>query len=137
MSNAIDKRQNINKDLLLEQLRKIPVIEVACQKIGIGRASYYRWRTESQKFAKEADEAIRDGRELGSDMAESQILKAIRDGNLSAAYFWLKHNSKNYATKVELTANLKPDEELTPEQQETVKKALALSGLTEEDQKEK
>lgn len=137
MSTTIDKRQNINKDLLLEQLRKIPVIEVACQKVGIGRASYYRWRNESQKFAKEADEAIRDGRELGSDMAESQILKAIRDGNLSAAYFWLKHNSKNYATKVELTANLKPDEELTPEQQETVKKALALSGLTEEDQKEK
>lgn len=133
MNKSIDKRQDINKKLLLEQLQKIPVVEIACQKLGIGRASYYRWRAESKQFAKEADEAIREGRELGNDMSESQILKAIRDGNLSAAYFWLKHNSKNYATKVELTANLKPDEELTPEQQETVKKALALTGLSEEE----
>jgi hypothetical protein len=133
MNKAIDKRQDINKKLLLEQLQKIPVVEIACQKLGIGRASYYRWRAESKQFAKEADEAIREGRELGNDMSESQILKAIRDGNLSAAYFWLKHNSKNYATKVELTANIKPDEELTPEQQETVRKALALTGLSEEE----
>jgi hypothetical protein len=133
MNKTIDKRQDINKKLLLEQLQKIPVVEIACQKLGIGRASYYRWRAESKEFAKEADEAIREGRELGNDMSESQILKAIRDGNLSAAYFWLKHNSKNYATKVELTANIKPDEELTPEQQETVRKALALTGLSEEE----
>ena len=133
MNKAIDKRQDINKKLLLEQLSKIPVIEIACQKIGIGRATYYRWYADSKQFAKEADEAIREGRELGNDMSESQILKAIRDGNLSAAYFWLKHNSKNYAAKVELTANLKPDEELTPEQQQTVRKALALTGLSEEE----
>lgn len=137
MSKAIDKRQDINKELLLEQLRKIPVIEIACQKLGIGRASYYRWRAESKEFAKEAEKAIREGRELGSDMAESQVLKAIREGNLTAAFFWLRHHSKDYADKLEISTNLRQDEELTPQQKETVKKALALSGLTEEEQKEK
>lgn len=126
MNTAITKRQDVNKDLLLEQLRKIPVIEVACQKVGIGRASYYRWRTEDEEFAEEADDAIREGRELGSDMAESQILKAIRDGNLSAAYFWLKHNSKNYTTKVELTGQLRHEYKLTEEEEGLIVKALGM-----------
>lgn len=130
MSKAIDKRQNINKKLLLEQLKKIPVVEVACQKTGIGRATYYRWRTEDKQFEKESDLAIRAGRELGSDMAESQILKAIKEGNLTAAFFWLRNHSKDYANKLEISTSAEI-EELTPEQQETVRKALALSGLNE------
>lgn len=130
MSKAIDKRQTINKKLLLEQLRKIPVVEVSCQKTGISRATYYRWRAEDKHFEKESDLAIKEGRELGSDMAESQILKAIREGNLTAAFFWLRNHSKDYANKLEISTSTEI-EELTPEQQETVKKALALSGLNE------
>ena len=132
MSNSVDKRQNVNKQLLLAQLRKIPVVEIACQKVGLGRASYYRWRTDDKKFEKEADDAIKEGRELGSDMAESQILRAIKDGNLTAAFFWLRHHNKDYANKLEISTDNEL-EELTPEQQETVKKALALSGLNEEE----
>lgn len=130
MSKAIDKRQIVNKKLLLEQLRKIPVVEVACQKTGIGRATYYRWRTEDKQFGKESDLAIRAGRELGSDMAESQILKAIKEGNLTAAFFWLRNHSKDYANKLEISTSTEI-EELTPEQQEIVRKALTLSGLNE------
>ena len=132
MSKTIDKRQEVNKRLLLEQLKKIPVVEIACQKVGIGRATYYRWRNEDKTFTKDSDEAIREGRELGSDMAESQILKAIRDGNLTAAFFWLKHHNKDYINKLEISSP-QETEHLTPEQQETVKKALALSGLSKED----
>ena len=34
------------KDAFLEQLRKVPIIQVACEKVGISRNSVYRWKNE-------------------------------------------------------------------------------------------
>lgn len=132
MSDTITKRQNKEKTLLLEQLRKTPIIQIACERIGIGRATYYRWRKNSIKFTSLADQAIIEGQLLINDLAESQLMSAIRDKNLTAIIFWLKHHHPNYATRVEVTAHLKQEEKLTQEQQELVDKALALTGFTEE-----
>ena len=43
-SNKILKRQKKEKLLLIEQLSKYPVVQVACEKTGVSRATYYRWR---------------------------------------------------------------------------------------------
>lgn len=130
MSNSIEKRQNQNKQLLIDQLKRTPIIQIACEKAGVGRATYYRWRKEDEQFAKDADEALEEGSSLVNDMAESQLLSAIRDKNLGAIIFWLKHHHSSYATKVEVTARLKADNEtLTPEQEALVTKALKLAGL--------
>jgi len=87
---AIQKRMDNNKQLVIEQLKKVPVVEIACEKIGIGRATYYRWREEDEEFAKLADEAITEGNSLVNDMAESQLMSVIRDKNLTAIIFGLK-----------------------------------------------
>ena len=60
-------------------------------------------------------------------MAESQLLGAIRDGNLPAVSFWLKHHHQAYETRIELkqAAGLL-DENLTKIQKEAVLKALEL-----------
>lgn len=130
MSETITKRQIKEKALLIEQLRKTPIVQIACEKASVGRATYYRWRKEDCDFAKEADLAINEGSSLINDMAESQLLSAIRDKNMAAIIFWLKHHHPAYATKVEITTPNKPVEEiLTPEQQEIVKKALQLAAL--------
>ena len=127
---AIQKRMDNNKKLIIEQLKKVPIVEVVCEKVGIGRASYYRWKQEDQDFAAKADEAIAEGSALVNDMAESQLMSAIRDKNLTAIIFWLKHHHPSYATKVEVTARLKADNEvLTPEQEALVTKALKLAAL--------
>lgn len=77
-----------------------------------------------------ADEAIGEGNSLVNDMAESQLMSSIRDKNLTAIVFWLKHHHASYATKVEVTARLKADNEvLTPEQETLVTKALQLAAL--------
>jgi len=115
-----------DKQVLLSQLRKTPVVQVACEKTNIGRASYYRWRKDDPDFAKLADEALSEGSSLVNDMAESQLVSAIKDKNITAIIFWLKHHHPTYATKVEVTAKLKHDEALTPEQEELVMKALKL-----------
>lgn len=133
ISNRIEKDQK----LLIEQLKKTPIIQIACEKTGIGRATYYRWRKDNKEFAQLADEALKEGTLLVNDMAESQLLSAVRDQNMTGIIFWLKHHHPTYATKVEITANLKqPEEELTAEQQEAVKKALALTGFTENSAKD-
>jgi len=127
---SIQKRMDANKELLIEQLKKTPIVQIACEKTGIGRATYYRWRKEDEEFTKAADEAITEGNELVNDMAESQLMAAIRDGNLGGIIFWLKHHHPRYATRVEVTAKLKHDDEtLTPEQEALVTKALKLAAL--------
>lgn len=127
-----------NKGLLIEQLKKTPIIQVACEKVGIGRATFYRWKNDDQEFATKADEALSEGTYLVNDVAESQLMSAIRDKNLTAIIFWLKHHHPSYATKVEVTARLKADNEiLTPEQEALVIKALKLAALLPEIKEEK
>lgn len=124
------KKTDRNKELLIEQFRKTPIVQVACDKIGIGRATYYRWRKEDKEFTKQADIALEDGSYLINDMAESQLLSAIRDKNLTAIIFWLKNHHSSYASKLEVTGRLSHNYELTPEQEESIRKALELADLS-------
>lgn len=130
MTNSIIKRQKSQKVDLLEKLKETPVIEVACRKVGIARATFYRWKLNDMKFAKEAEFALEQGSALINDIAESQLLTAIKDQNMTAIIYWLNHHHPTYATKIEIDARLKIDKEnLTPEQEMLVKNALKLAGL--------
>lgn len=127
-----------NKELLIQQLKKTPIIQVSCEKVGIGRATFYRWKQDDLDFATQAEEALLEGSLLVNDVAESQLISAIKDKNLTAIIFWLRHHHPNYATKVEVTARLKADNEiLTPEQEELVTRALKLASLIPEAKEEK
>jgi len=128
---AVEVRQSKQKELFIEQLKKTPIIQVVCEKVGITRTTYYRWHKADKKFAEEADMALADGSGLVNDLAESQLMTAIRNGNLTAIIFWLKHHHRTYANRVELSLQQPVSEELTPEQEAIVKKALALASLTE------
>ena len=118
------------KELLIQQLKYMPIIQVACKKAGIGRATFYRWKTSNKKFAKEADAAIAEGEALITDMSESQLISLIRDRNFQALQLWLRHHHPKYTNKVEVTAHFKEQEEkLNPKQKAIVKKALRLASL--------
>ncbi len=129
MNNTIEKRQQQEKELIFEQLKKCPIISVACEKAGVPRPNYYRWKREDSEFARLTDEAIREGEKLASDVAESQLLTLIKNSNLGAIIFWLRHHHPNYANKIEVTARLKQDEKLTPDQEALIDKALKLAAL--------
>lgn len=125
------KKSGQLKSQLLEHLRKAPIIEVACQKAGISRQTFYRWKFEDPEFAKELEKAIDDGRMLVNDLSESQVLSLIRDKNWPAISFWLKHHHPSYKTKIQIEGSLQmPQEELTPKQEETVKEALRLASIS-------
>lgn len=128
MNKGLQDRTQQNRQLMIDQLKKTPVVQIACEKTGVSRSTYYRWREEDPKFAEEADDALAQGVALINDMAESQLLSAIRDRNISAIFYWLNHRHSAYSNKLEITAKVK-NETLTPEQEELIKTALQNASL--------
>lgn len=128
---TILSRQDREKQLLLDQLKKTPIVEFACQKVGVARATYYRWRQADREFCQAADGALQEGVLLVNDMMESQLLTAARDGNLGAVMYWLKHHHPSYKTKIEMNAIVEHhDTPLSPEQKAMLKRALQLGSLS-------
>lgn len=122
------KKSNQTKQMFLEQLKKTPIVQIACEKLGISRASFYRWKTEDLTFAKSADEATLEGHLLVNDLAESQLIGAIKDRNLTAVMYWLKHHHNTYRNRLEIEGTVNTIQELNPEEKELVRKALELTG---------
>lgn len=114
----------------LDELRKVPIVQVACEKTGVSRNSVYRWKREDNEFAKQFDDALTDGVEFVNDMSESQLLQLIKEKNFSAVRFWLNKRHPAYKDKIEVT-RAGDIEELSPEQQAMVRKALELAKIIE------
>lgn len=126
----MSRNQQKDKERFLEKLAKTPIVEVACKQAGLPRTTYYRWRKEDEAFAGQCDETIEQSAGLINDMAESQLISAIKEKNLTAIMYWLRHHHRAYRTRIEVDAKIKAiQQELTPEQVETVSHALRLAGL--------
>ena len=123
-------KKNKYQNQFLEELARIPIIQVACEKTGLSRNSVYRWRREDVAFAKKMDEALAEGVALVNDMSESQLLNLIKEKNWPAISFWLRHRNDNYKNKLEITTK-NDSEELTPAQAKVVKQALKLAKITQ------
>lgn len=119
-----------NKQQVIDQLKFNPIIQIACQKSGVSRATFYRWRSEDEEFKKQTETAIQDGVLLINDLAESQLLAAIKEQNLTAIIFWLKNHHGDYADKIQVNTDRGLiDTNLTPEEEKLVKKALKMAGI--------
>ena len=91
------KETEKRKRMLVAQLRKTPIVQVACERLSIGRSTYYEWRRDDRIFARAADRALDHGRTFVNDLAESKLIALIKDGHLPAISLWLKHNNSRYA----------------------------------------
>jgi len=117
------------KDLFLEELRKVPIVQVACEKSGLSRNSVYRWRKEDKQFEKEMEKALAEGEALVNDLTESQLFNLIKEKSWPAISFWLKHRNSKFKERIEIEGGFKVIEELSPEKSEQVKNALTLANL--------
>lgn len=132
-NKGILKRQQKDKQAIIDNLKRMPIVEVCCSKCGVSRATFYRWKLQDPQFSKDAEGAQAEGDALIGDVAVSKIIKGINEDNLTAAMYWLNHRDPRFSNKVEISTNLKPQEVLSPDQQEAVNKALVLIGLSEKD----
>ncbi len=131
MNNAeqLAAQQKEPKERIAQELRRVPIVQIACEKHGISRATYYRWRGEDAVFRKSTDEALAEGRALVNDVAEGKLLSAIKDGNMTAIIYWLKNNNNQYREKVELSGSVEQriNRELTPEEKKMIEDAILLA----------
>lgn len=126
----MSRNQQLDMKQLLEKLYKTPIVEAVCKQTGVPRSTYYRWRKEDEAFAEAADEALEHSSAMINDLAESQLINAIKNQNMTAIIFWLKHHHGAYETRIKVDARISAvSEVLTPEQAEIVAKALEMSGL--------
>ena len=115
------------KQAFLEQLPKYPIVQVACEKSGVGRSTYYAWRKDDKEFAKEADKAISSGELFINDMAESRLIQNIQNGNNTAIIFWLKNHHGGYNDRI--VHEHEHSLELVDEDRKAIVKALMNIGL--------
>lgn len=84
---------------LIQELEKNGNVYLSCLKVGINKATYYRWREGDSKFRRLTDKAIRMGRENMCDIAERALLLKVKDKDLGAIKYQLSHNSPRYKPK--------------------------------------
>lgn len=126
----MSRNQKKDKQKLIAQLQKMPIVEVACKNLNLPRATYYRWRQADPQFAADCDEAIEQSSGMVSDMAESQLISAIKERNMTAIIFWLKHHHPKYTARLLLDGRIRHETEiLSPEQEDLVMRALFMAGL--------
>ncbi len=81
---------------LLEQLRSVPNVSIACERVGIARNTFYTWLKEDAEFKQAVDEALARGVNAVSDLAESKLIAHINNGNMRAIEYWLDNHKKEY-----------------------------------------
>ena len=126
-NQTIEERQDREKILLVDTLKEMPIIQIACKKAGISRATYYRWQQDDKDFKRKSVDAMNQGIEYINDMSESQVINLIKDGNMHAINLWLKNNHKRYGSKGREYTPIPTSEDLTPEEEKIMIEALAMA----------
>ena len=120
------KRQ---KAEILEQLKKMPIIETACAKASVGYSTYYAWRKIDEEFAAEADRARAEGKSFINGMAESQLIRKIGEGHVTAMIYWLKNNHPDYTDTIRYQHEHNHHVEIEKEDADMIYTALRNIGL--------
>ncbi len=126
---TVEERKKEDKEKVVGELKKMPIVSVACDRASISRDTYYRWHREDSGFAVVADEAMRDGERLMCDMGESQIVSLMRDKHFPAIMAYLRSHHPRYANKLELEGRIEHVEKrkMTPEEKALLEKSLRLA----------
>jgi hypothetical protein len=133
---TITLRQHKLREAFLEQLKRTPTIETSCQKVGVGRATVYRWIQGNRRFAKQVENSLTEGRTFMSDIAENQLFALIGEKKIEAIRLYLQTHNARYSNKLELSGSVTTkDEPLSKEQKQLIREALKLSTLRHHEKK--
>ncbi len=93
---TIAARQRKDKDKLTEQFKKIPILQIACERAAVSRATYYRWLEDDSVFRDAAMASIAEGEAFLSDKSEAQIVSLVGEKHFGAAKYYLEHHNDTY-----------------------------------------
>lgn len=87
-----NKSTQLKKQAILQALEQtLGVVTSACQKVGVGRKTFYEWLHDDEEFKTE----VQDLEGVTLDFAESKLYQQIKEGNTTATIFYLKTKGKN------------------------------------------
>lgn len=121
-------KKNRVKDAFLEHLRKVPIVQAACEQVGVSRNSVYTWRNTDPSFRKQMEEALAEGEALMNDITENQLLSLISEKHWPAISFWLTKRNSRFRDRVDVRTTFdSADDTLSLEQETLVREALRFS----------
>ena len=102
-----------NKRIAAVYIKKACNVSLTCEALHISRNTFYEWRKKDSDL----DELLKEKEESMLDYAESKLIKAIQDDNLTATIFFLKTKGKKrgYIEQVDQNFVKNPFEELMKE----------------------
>jgi hypothetical protein len=128
----------INK--LVEELERTPLIQTACEKIGITRNTFYRWVKEDEELFKRVNEALSLGTGLVNDVAISNVLSGIKNKDPMFTKYWLdrKHPDfrKPYIYKID-SEDFLQYQRLLNEKEQAIRVDMEALDLAKRPQREK
>lgn len=95
---------------VLEYLAKSGNISYACKRAGISRDTFYSWKKEDKLFAGNANLSIVYGKNSVNDLAHTQLIRLIQNGNMQAVRFQLSSCHDDYKPR-----RARPSEEVEGE----------------------
>jgi hypothetical protein len=90
------RTQKRNKAKVIAALSEMPIIEAACKKADVSRATFYRWRKDDPEFEQNVDKAIQEGDDHVNGLAESMLINRIKEGHMPALRYWLNNRSDRF-----------------------------------------
>jgi hypothetical protein len=116
-------KKNKIQDTFLDELRKVPIIQLASEKCGVSRQSVYRWKKEDKEFEKKFEEALDEGEAYINDLSEIQLVNLIKEKHPSSIRFRLSRRHPKYKDKLEVTTR-NEIEAMTPERAAEIRRAV-------------
>jgi len=95
---TVEKNEKAKKRVI-EELMNVPIVLHACKSAGVARSTYYRWINEDKLFANDCDDAMKPGIDAISDIAEVQLINAIKQGDHKSIVYWLRHHKETYSDR--------------------------------------
>lgn len=96
---TLEERIANQKEEVIEFLAESGNISFACKKARISRETYYRWK-DDEVFAEKADMAIQSGKTFVNDLAHTQLIRRIQEGDMQAIRFHLVNCHEDYRPKL-------------------------------------
>lgn len=97
-NSSDNERRDKTKRKLLECLAESGNISYSCKRAGISRETFYQWKKDSL-FEYDADIAMEYGKSFVNDLAHTQLIRNIQDGNMQAVRFQLASCHPDYQPK--------------------------------------
>jgi len=100
-----DKKQIKKK--FLELIEQNPIVQIACNKLNVGRSTIYHWLEKDKRFIGAYKKAQKIGNGKICDVGESKLIQNVDRGDQRAIEFLLKHKSSDYRDSEDALSTLK------------------------------